>query len=240
MNKIKKKVFLIFLSLLITAACEYNPTGENEVFIDRPFMLPPEVSINNIGDTITLLLNTEINFNVDPKNNYLLKVEVDAGSYLYENFSEDTGSFIINSEYKEEGYYPLNIKVYVDPRTGSLANRLDAEIYYVEYFWQMHYVPMHIDWGRKKSRFFTAYIDNDKVNLSWQQYTLSDFDHYAILKRYIVDHIPVNVLITAIYDYNSTELIDDTDDTAYSFSYLLRIYRSNRSYIEDECYVQYP
>jgi hypothetical protein len=226
---------LLGLFVILLISCEkYNPAGINRVYVDSIAITSvPVIHINNYDDTITMVPNPTIKFTTDINGNDIKRIEITADGYNYNQTIEDnfeSGAISLGDIY-QQGYYPLTFRVFFDSKTHSLADNLGAEVYYIDYIWTMHYLPMEN--GRKWSVFITARQTDDKVLISWQRYNFTDFSYYVLTKEAPFTGIVWSKRIT---DYKSTSVLDDLPETGTGHNYYLKIYRKDGTHIQDVCY----
>jgi hypothetical protein len=228
----RKIAFLFTLCGFLFSCEEYTPKGEHFVIVDGLVVKEaPELKLNNNGDTITLLKNTLLEFEIISHDNRILDIDIEATGYDFEpSITSDfsSGFFNLESSNAFTDYYPLIIKVYFDSKTKSLAHSLGAEVYYIEYKWLLHYSP--VSTGRNNSSFFRTYYSNGKVVLIWNKYTLTDF------KRYIVSKVEpfsnTTIWSKSITDYNTNFIYDDNPNASGTNKYYLKIIREG-AIVED-------
>lgn len=235
-----KYTLLIYCIFFIIACDYYEPQGTNEIYVEEKteFNLP-NIKLNCFDDTVNITEECVLKFSVISNGNPIEQVHIESSSHkLNETFDRTYGELELNSTYINEGNHELTARVIFKSNTGSLADELDAELYYVDYLFVMNYAVMYKQAGRRKSKCIKAIQEDDKVRITWRKYNLDDFDYYKLYHGRPNRRRDV-VWSQAYNDYNYTETVANMPIEYESHTYSLRIYKKDGSYIQDQCNITY-
>jgi hypothetical protein len=161
-----KLIFIISTTILLFAACEYNPSGNN--FLD---LTPPEdyisfeISLNDLNpsDTLYLYQNTLITMKISSPKDLLQAVMLIDGQE-YKNMWIDSLGFMFYPDQIDEGVHKLTIVASFTSGTGSLAEIMGLEGYMGELSWNIRVIH------NPQDRFKVEYRINEEgfLELFWK------------------------------------------------------------------------
>lgn len=132
----KSSLKIIFLLFLVCNSCEYNLDEENFRDIE-----PPEdfhmfdLSITPSGDTLYLFDETLLKYNINTYGLDIINAELTLHETSWNLTYSPSGTITINTEDFPIGIDTLTIRLYSNSGTGSLADNLSSEGYYIEQQW---------------------------------------------------------------------------------------------------------
>ncbi len=120
---------------MVLFGCEYNLTKENFVEIERP----SESQYFNLdlvpaGDTIGLFKKTVLSYNINTKGYDVLRGAMSFQDKIWE-FNSNSGSLTIDPVEFKPGIDTLTLAVYLNSNSGSIADFVGLEGYYIEKRW---------------------------------------------------------------------------------------------------------
>lgn len=191
-----KSTFFLIL-LVLSAGCEYQPSGLN----DRDITVgPPNIDITVLNESSITALRGSVNIGYRALlgGHTMRSVSVYLNDRLAEYSSLDSGSIRLSTDYFQDGDYTLRVVLITATNSGSLADRVGAEIYYAErdYAVTIYNAPL------RTPALVEAGFDAGALRLRWEPYTQPGFQKYAIW-RY-------GVLVGESTDPARTELHDST------------------------------
>jgi len=144
MNKLNA---VIFTTILLFVACEYEPSGNNFLDLTPPEdYIPVEISLNDFdpSDTIYLYQITFISIKINsPKD--LLQAVVLLDGQEYKNMWSDSLGFLFYPEEIDAGAHQLTVKATFTSGSGSLAEMMGLEGYMGELSWNILVIHNPLD-----------------------------------------------------------------------------------------------
>lgn len=224
-NKYLASVIFITLVLIIPTSCEFQPDDLPDSQIEPPGESGPPIliSLNDRIDTIRIGWVTDFHYNIYGTNNIIRNVivtfEKEEIHNLIEN-NQQTFTFTFNPASYADGNYHLNIKVFTSTGSGSIADKIGAEIYIYELDW-----PVHIDKTLPDAiyNYIISAKKTDKgIELTWPSFNHPNFISYQVFRHYsFVQSEPVPIV--TITDPLNNEFIDSTFWEGTSCRYWVRI-----------------
>jgi hypothetical protein len=176
------KIALIVSLLIITASCEYQPTGTNFVNVDSVFTAPLiSIDLPPDGETIAIQSGRDynLNYNVSGDLSKFYKVVFYIDTNQVNEFSLPKSYLrlnkTINTQFEE---HTLRMVVLNHSGTNSMADKLNAEGFYYSKSWRLIYY---------NSKLFNAdsisyEIENGYLKFKWKNYPFYDFLKYEVTK----------------------------------------------------------
>ncbi|RPI06415.1 MAG: hypothetical protein EHM64_03055 [Ignavibacteriae bacterium] len=214
------KAQIYIISILIAAAlggCKYEPTGANVQPVDTP--------VNNINlvvlDTTSFsLLRGEVK----------IAVQVTLGGHTIksiEGYMDDSpialdttqpGYITFHSEAYQDGNYTMRLTLYTSTNSGSLADRIGGEAFYMTRYYRVTVFNASITTPTVSG---FAFI-NGELQITWGKYTQLGFKKYVLTKN--------GSPLATITDVNQLQY-SDTNYAGESASYGLITYVGSLSFI---------
>jgi hypothetical protein len=122
---------------LLTNSC-FNPSSTNYVEVSSETTEPNIViDFNVIGDTIKINHDCAVKFTYSIGDNKLnwVKVFIDTTEYTTSDIGNHTFSFNISRSTLKPGIHNIDIIIFTNSNTGSLADHLKVEGYLAESKW---------------------------------------------------------------------------------------------------------
>lgn len=174
------KLIFTISTILLFAACEYEPSGTNFLDLTPPEdYIPVDISLNEIdpSDTIYLYRNALISIKISsPKE--LLRAEVLLDGEKYKNMSANTFDFMCYPDEIDEGEHKLTVVAGFTSGTGSLAEIMGMEGYMGEMSWNIRVIHNLKDRFKVKHRineegFLELYWNNAIPDSYIEGYTIN-------------------------------------------------------------------
>ena len=129
------KVTQLIILMVVFYGCEYNLTKENFLELQPPsdtriFSL----NLIPIGDTIKIFKKTDLTYNFNSNGLDISKANFRLQDKTW-NFYSDKGSLSIDPLDYKVGYDTLTLAIYLKSGTGSIADNIGAEGYYLQKKW---------------------------------------------------------------------------------------------------------
>ena len=218
-------VFIIILILNIPAGCEFHPDNVPDSQIEPPEESAPPIliSLNDHIDTIKIGWVTDFHYDIYGTDNMLRAAVVtfqdkEIHHYIYNN--QQTLTFTFNPAAYTDGNYHLNIKVFTSTGSGSIADKIGAEVYQYELDW-----PVYIDKTLPDAiyNYIISAKQTDKgIELTWPSFNHPNFISYEVFRQYsFIQTEPVSIV--TITDPLNNEFIDSTFWEGTSCRYWIRI-----------------
>lgn len=138
----KSSFTLLLISIVLFAACEYDPSGNNFIDLTPPENnIPIEISLNEVNpsDTIYVYQSTSISIKINfPKD--LVKATVLLDGREYTNMWSKSLSFVMDPDQLTEGAHKLTVNAIFASGTGSLAEMMGLEGYIGELSWNIRVI----------------------------------------------------------------------------------------------------
>ena len=170
-----EKAFFIFI-LMFFASCIYEPFGiyENPVNAN-----PTSPQINNLelnvnADTLWVYGNQKLkyHFKSSVEKQPILGLKIYIDGVICDSVMSDNGEFNILQSALTAGVHKMKILLYTKSGTGSVADRLNAEIILLTKEW-----VVIADYSKKN---ITYTIENGYLKLHWDTYKNLDLKSYRI------------------------------------------------------------
>ncbi len=212
---VRKIILLVSVFFFLGySSCEYNPHEENFREVDFPEPTH-EFSLNlwNGNDTIRLFAGTQIRYDLQTFGLEITEGNITIGDQKW-TFYSSSGSIDVDPDNFTPGFYTLNMTVYTNSGSGSIADVAGAEGYMMEREW----VLLIDGRGDPPLTVSSRELEDGYLQVSWSKNPWLNFSHYVV-KGY---HNFGNFTRT-ITDVNDTTLIDscfvggDATYTVYSY-----------------------
>jgi hypothetical protein len=183
---------------IVAASCEYEPDNTYFKEVAQKNPAPLVVEFNQNDSLIYLWQPTEFSFNITPSGAEIKEGKVYLNNTLIGNIYTNSGIFNINPNHLPDGSYPLRIDFVIGSGSGSLADNLDAEVY----FWQKNFI-LKVDRALTPC-FITHFgIDQGRLKIDWELYPKQNFE------KYFLDDFNNLVPPYEYTDINQTSFYDD-------------------------------
>ncbi|RPH31419.1 MAG: hypothetical protein EHM93_13790 [Bacteroidales bacterium] len=219
-----KYIQLAILLFTLLACNEYNPQGDYDVEIRKPTN-PPSTTFN-LNDTdgpIIMCRTMDFTYSVSNPNNEIFLVEIYFNNSLAYTTTSTYGSFGINPQGYANGSYQLELKVYSKTKSGSLADKLNAEVYVTSKKWEVivdkNFYPVQIT---------SIKTGSGMLMITWDKYTKPDFSKYEFYRV----HKGWTAKLYTITDPNITTKNDYTYMGGQS-DYYIKTYNVSESKVSD-------
>ena len=136
------KQYLLFFCLLILSACTFVPEGLNFVDVQKPAASHPlEVTLSMKEDSIYLYGDTKLSLNLNAFGNQINAAII---QYYDKKLSTDQPnySFTITPQTSTD-WVDLTISFYVSTGSGSIADKLKVENYFMSKTWKIKYFDLN-------------------------------------------------------------------------------------------------
>lgn len=129
------KVTHIIILIFALYSCQYDLTKENFVELQPP----SDTHVFNLnliptGETIKIFQKTELTYNINTNGLGILKATFNLQNKTWDVYSNE-GSLSIDPTGFKVGSDTLKLAVYLNSGTGSIADKIGAEGYYIEKKW---------------------------------------------------------------------------------------------------------
>jgi len=178
-NKLKQTVlFFGFISFFYS--CEFSPSEIPVTQVEKPSVEPPSifVELSPAIDTLRLTESAWVSYSAVTGEHELARIDfkIDNESYYdYYFVTRNKVSARIPVESLADGNHQLQIITYTATNSGSIADKLGAEVYWYEIKW-----PLYINKAAKNNYKFYKIdtIPDNGLGVSWPEYRYLDFDRY--------------------------------------------------------------
>jgi hypothetical protein len=198
-----KSIFLLFLTIIVLSqACEYEPSGSNFEELTPPEdYIPIEILLNGVNpsDTIFVYRNTAISLIINSPND-IIQAALLLDGQGFASIQSSTFNFIINPGQLSEGVHKLTVVAAFTSGTGSLAEMLGLEGYIGELSWNIcviHNLPDLFKLGYRinEKGFMEIFWEDTAPESIIDKYTIhspytqnSDTTIYDAARKYFVDY----------------------------------------------------
>jgi hypothetical protein len=195
---------LLLLSLILLSACYFEPEGDFFNEIPERDYSALSIDLNAASDTIYLSIITRFEYNTKTADFTVVGVIAEVGTReVYRGQGGGEGVFFLDPNQFATGTYTLTLSVIVQSGTGSLADKLNAEIVQV---WREFVLIMDAEQPQQVT---ITTLDTTKGNIivNWNSYKKWNFQSYTLVKEYSRDN----------YYYETTDYvtIDSHNDTSW-------------------------
>lgn len=169
-------VNVLFLSSIL-CSCIFSPDNENFLEIDQD-ATPPEITNQTLDldiDTLYVWKYTRFNFDLKSNAQQISSVVVTYGDHKL-TFQSGKGSFDVNPHTYPEGTSRVEIKVYTNSGTGSLADAIGAEGYELKNEW-----VLIVEKPKDPEIHLTSSIENGFLKFSWNKFDKPNFHSYRLV-----------------------------------------------------------
>ncbi len=195
---------LFILSLILLSACYFEPEGDFFNEIPEKDYSALSIDLNASSDTIYLSTITKFEYNTNTADFTVMGVIAEVGTKeVYRGQGGGAGVFFLDPNQFATGTYTLTLSVIVQSGTGSLADKLNAEIVQV---WREFVLIMDAE---QPQQLTITKLDTTKGNIivNWNSYKKWNFQSYTLIKEFSRDN----------YYYETTDYvtIDSQNDTSW-------------------------
>ncbi|MCT4648168.1 MAG: hypothetical protein N4A74_24480 [Carboxylicivirga sp.] len=172
---------LFIISIIVLHSCEYqlNDVYNNPVKVEvkAPDLSAVSLNLDINADTVYLYDSKAVKFSFRTKDRSIQAVELLIDGAQQEVIVGDIGQFNgINHYSLQEGNHSLQLNIYTNTGTGSIADQLNQESFLLSRKWVM-YVDKTFD-ERKETN-----IKDGLLQLSWAQNKNSTFKEFVVYKN---------------------------------------------------------
>ncbi len=194
-----KNIVTIFVLLIVFNSCEYNLKKENIIEIEKP-ATTQTISINLIPENgiIEIFENTTIKYNFNTFGLKINHAEFSIKENKWQVFN-NYGNFNINPNLFEVGIDTLTLKLYTNSGSGSIADNIGQEGYYVEKKW----IVIFDTRPAPRLNSYKSITKEGYLKITWdkcEQYNFEYYEIYGTLGKHSVNK--------KIYDINNNFYID--------------------------------
>lgn len=127
---VKYPASIVVLCVFFSYSCSFQPEGENIIPVSNlPQVRVLEMDLLNTSDTFPIFSRTtNLNFDIDVENHDTIWVDVYIDGIKEETYRSSKGNIVINASDFEEGYHTIQLDVVTNSGTGSLLDKLGAEL----------------------------------------------------------------------------------------------------------------
>lgn len=168
---------LILFYSIVLCSCVFSPDKENFVEVDQN-VSAPEINNQTLdldSDTLFVWKYTRFSFDLKSSNQKIKTTIVNYGDQEL-TFGNHTGSFDINPSVFPEGTHKVEIKVYTNSGTGSLADKVGAEGYEFKREW-----VLIVEKPKIPEIKITSSIENGYLKFSWNKFDKPYFHSYRLV-----------------------------------------------------------
>jgi hypothetical protein len=195
---------LLLLSLILLSACYFEPEGDFFNEIPERDYSALSIDLNAASDTIYLSTITRFEYNTSTADFTVVGVIAEVGTReVYIGQVGGEGVFFLDPNQFATGTYTLTLSLIVQSGTGSLADKLNAEIVQV---WREFVLIMDAEQPQQVT-ITTLDTTNGNIIVYWDSYKKWNFQSYTLVKEYSRDN----------YYYETTDYvtIDSQNDTSW-------------------------
>lgn len=189
---------------LLLSACYFEPDGDFFKEIPEKDFSSLAIDLNNANDTLYISTITNLQYSVSASEFVVADVRATVGDKVVLSGGYGlSGSFFINPNDFATGTYTLTLLLIVQSGTGSMADRLNAEIVQV---WRQF--TLVIDSEPPAQRIISKLdTTNGTMVVYWNSYKKWNFQSYTLIKECSKDNY--------YYDVCDYITIDDKSDTTW-------------------------
>lgn len=180
-NRVRARLICFFIICTLFFQCTFEPS---DVFIS-PITPPEAISVSfiindpNFKDPYYLIAPTRLIFRLDNLSNAIIGSDIKLnGKSLNPEINNNRVEFIMSPYGMANGKHTIHMSFKIDTKSGSLANRLGAEFYFVEQSF-----TVIIDPEPPVFNAFQANIENGYLSMRWSGTSKSNFVYK--IKRYL-------------------------------------------------------
>lgn len=194
------KISLLLILIVVFHGCEYNLTKENLADLQPPSDTRAfNLNLIPVGDTIKLFNRTDLDYAFDTEGLDILKVSFTLQGKTWDYYSKE-GYITINPLDYTPGVDTLKLDLYLKSGTGSIADDLGGEGYYIQKKW-----IVLMDGRPAPAITPTKSITPDGfLKIEWPKCNQLNFVSYE------VEAAGTNSIRRTITDANSTSYIDSS------------------------------
>jgi hypothetical protein len=221
MVKILLKTSYLFVLLIILNSC-YESNSVNYVEVNPNTTIPNlKIDFNKPGDTIVVDQGNEVTFYYSSGDKDLIgaKARIDSQDYVVKIINESNIKVVLPVSGFNSGYYNIEVTIFTNSKTGSLADKVGAEGFIFTRKWVMIYMKssdfkpkvtkagpedglMKLNWSIGVPELVRYYkVSKQLTNKSWQeigtienpnQLWINDNFHVGEYANYIIKCKTVN------------------------------------------------
>jgi hypothetical protein len=237
----------VYLCYLICAllSCDFEPDGELFTTVDRASLDGLTIDLANYPEQeIQLKSETMFLYSIETQNKQLLETRVLLDDAIIWISSQPGGSFHLDPAEMETGSYKLRIEFAVTAGTGSLADKLGAEIIYV---WTERTILVDNDIPESPddpNAIAITKVENAdySIKISWEAYTRFNFEKYEVIRRdYDENGNPAGGRIIPVQssDPNYTNVFDH-EYLGGKSEYSIKLYAAGKTYTSPPFEYEHP
>lgn len=235
--------FIVLLTFLIS--CEFQPEGEVFTEVNPPSLEGLSIDLENHPEQEILLKTvTQFHYSVQAPNKKIIETRALLKNSTVWTTTTAQGSFELDPADLETGSYKLRIEFTATSETGSLAEKVGAEVVYV---WMErtivvnHNVPQNP--GDPGAITITSVENIDySVKVTWTPYTNFNFEKYEVIRQDFDEQgkqTTGRVMPVMSLDANYTSVFDDQYLGGKSH-YMVKLYADGKTYTSPPFVYQHP
>lgn len=235
----KKTMFCFALAFgvsFILNSCEYSPSEIPLTELQEPTE-PASVSINLTPevDTLKLFTSANITYAIDVGASEIYDVKFLIDDIQMTNVYSSAKGFYYTTvpiHSINDGLHELKIRTLTSTNSGSIADKVGAELFFYELSW-----PLYVNKkARDQMKFSDLQSVPEGIKLSWFKYDYADFRRYQVGRSSLIPGYGRELVNTT--DPHLTTFIDQTyiegDYVAYNLmAYMDGFAMDSRSYVDE-------
>jgi len=166
--------------------CEYQPHELPVNDIDQPPADGPPIvmSLNDMNDTIRIGWKTEFHYDITGTDKRINYVNIAFEGEIIHNYvidNQQTFTFTLDPAEYSNGNYHLNISIFTSTGSGSIADKVGAEVYIYELDW-----PVYVDktLPEYSNSYLVAARSEAGIDLTWTSFDHPNFISYIVYRYY--------------------------------------------------------
>jgi len=226
------KLFILLMIAMYCNSCEFEPSAVNYKHIDdniEPFQIDFELAPE--GDTIYVYKSADliINYNAENYNKKFIEAVVYKDSSRYTSSQKIGKSLKVSwNRYQKHDTMNITFAIYFHSGTGSLADQLVAETFFIEKKWVLIFYDENTLFDKKLT------FDKSKgdMRISWNQIGERDFKSYSLYK--LTNNGYSSSLIGQVFNYEPKSTLIDSNYVGQESFYVVIFYDKFGKYIKYE------